>query len=115
MIHHVKIIPYKHKKFKSKNCPFELKINRRITQQLKDLWYDILITDEENEKLWQAIENLQNHGLNRQVRFIKIPIAWDGREYAFYSLVKGTKIEIKGIFEEVYKKEYPESEIEFEY
>ncbi len=114
MIHHVKITLYKYKKFKN-NCPFELKINKNATKQMKDLWYNILITDEENEKLWKVIELLKNQKLNKQVSFLKTPASWDGKEYAFYSLIKGTKTEIKGIFEEIYKKIYPDSEIEFEY
>jgi len=115
MIHHAKITPYRYKKFKKNDIPFEFKINKRMTKQLINLWYDVFITNEENEKLWKAIEQLQQQQFNNQVRFIKIPVSWDGKDYAFYSLVQGTKTEIKGIFEKVYKKEYPDSEIEFEY
>ena len=114
MIHHVKIIPYANRVFKE-NPPFKLTLNKKETLRYKETRYTIRIDDEENKRIWQFIESLRTQRLNKSVGIINIPSSWDKKEYAFYTLVRGSKIEIKGIFETIAKSYYPKLKVEFEY
>lgn len=114
MNHHIRIIPYHKKKFKNKK-PFQLIFNEKETKKYNEPRYNILINNKENKKIWEFIESLAEQTLNQNVKFFNIPSFWDKKEYAFYALVKGSKTEIKGIFDLISKSRYPKSKIEFEY
>lgn len=114
MIHHVKIAPYHEQQFKE-NSPFKLTLNQTETIKYSEPRYAILVSNDENKKLWEFIESLSNQVMNNNVKFFNIPSFWDKKEYAFYALVKGNKTEIKGIFDLISKNHYPKSKIKFEY
>jgi len=114
MVHHVKIALYYKSKFK-KNYPFKLILNATETIKYSEPRYKILISDDENKKLWEFIGSLSNQVMNNNVKFFKVPSFWDKQEYAFFALVKGSQTEIKGIFDIISKTYYPKSKIKFEY